>query len=123
MARPRKELEDITFDGWEQLDALIIWASEEYCAEKFNMSVDTLAARIKEKGYSFTEYKNKKKEAIRINLLKKQYEVAMKGNVSMLIWLGKNELGQVDKKEVVGEDNRVFKLSYDIGDKKPEQKK
>ena len=36
---------------------------------------------------------------MRINLLKKQYDVAMSGNVSMLIWLGKNELGQVDKVE------------------------
>jgi len=47
----------------------------------------------------FSEYKNKRKETLRINLLKKQYDVAMAGNVSMLIWLGKNELGQKDKIE------------------------
>jgi len=100
MARPRKELEDIKFDGWEQLDALIIWANEVYCAEQLNMNIDTLAARIKERtGLSFSEYKEQKKERLKINLRKKQYDVAMAGNVSMLIWLGKNELGQSDKRE------------------------
>lgn len=99
--RPTKHLEDMVFDGWEQLDALIIWASEVYCAEQLKISIDTLATKIKEKsGLSFSDYKHKKKEVLRINLLKKQYEVAIAGNVSMLIWLGKQELGQKDKQEV-----------------------
>lgn len=101
MARPRKELEDLKFDGWEQLDALIIWSNAEYCAEKLGISADTLSERIKERtGLSFPEYKEQKKEAMRVNIRKKQYDVAMSGNVSMLIWLGKNELGQSDKNEV-----------------------
>ena len=88
----------MVFDGWEQLDALIPWSNEAYCAEQLGLNVDTLAARIKEKtGLSFSEYKQQKKEPLRINLLKKQYDVAMMGNVSMLIWLGKNELNQTDK--------------------------
>lgn len=33
------------------------------------------------------------------SLRRKQYEVAMKGNSSMLIWLGKQWLGQTDKVE------------------------
>lgn len=98
MARPRKELEDIKFDGWDQLDSLIVFASEVYCAEKLGMNVDTLADRIKNKyGLSFSEYKKKRQEPLRINLFKKQYEVAMQGNVSMLIWLGKQYLSQSDK--------------------------
>lgn len=36
---------------------------------------------------------------MRRSLRSKQYEVAMKGNVTMLIWLGKNELDQADKKD------------------------
>lgn len=99
--RPKKNIENMTFDGWQQLDALIVWASEVYCAEKLGISVDSLGLKIKEKtGLSFPEYKQQKKEPLRINLLKKQYDVAMAGNVSMLIWLGKNELGQKDKQEV-----------------------
>ena len=100
MARPTKNLEDIEFNGWDQLDALIVWSDESYCAERLGINRDTLAARIKERtGLSFSAYKNEKKEAMRTNLRKKQYDVAMAGNVSMLIWLGKNELGQKDKLE------------------------
>lgn len=103
MGRPRKELEDISVDGWELLDSLIIWSAHaEYIAEKLGISEDTLSKRIKDKhGCTFTEYRNKKKEAIRINLFKKQYDEAMKGNTSLLIWLGKNECGQSDKQEVI----------------------
>jgi hypothetical protein len=98
MARPSKQLEDIEFNGWDQLDALVVWSDENYCAERLGVSRDTLAARIKERtGLSFPEYKEQKKSAMRTNLRKKQYDVAMAGNVSMLIWLGKNELGQKDK--------------------------
>lgn len=101
MPRPRKELENIKFDGWDQLDALIIWSNGEYCAEQLGIDYDTLSTRIKERtGLSFSEYKEQKKEKLRINLRKKQYDVAMAGNVSMLIWLGKNELAQTDKQEI-----------------------
>jgi len=119
MARPKKELENLEFDGWDQLDALIIWASQEYCCEKLGMNTDTLALRIKERyAMSFSEYKYKRQESMRINLLKKQYDVAMNGNVSMLIWLGKQHLGQSDKKEdkiekeikVVLPDDKALKL-------------
>ena len=98
MARPSKDLENMEFNGWDQLDALIVWASQEYCCEKLGINTDTLTRKIQEAhGMGFTEYKHKRKESMRINLLKKQYDVAMAGNVSMLIWLGKNELGQKDK--------------------------
>lgn len=111
MARPRIELENMEFDGWDQLDAMIPWASEVYCAEKLGINIDTLASRIKEKhGLSFSEYKTKRQEPMRINLLKKQYDVAMAGNVSMLIWLGKQYLKQKDKQEnevVIGDSTGV----------------
>lgn len=110
MARPKKELENLEFNGWDQLDALIIWASQAYCCEKLGMNTDTLALRIKERyGLSFSEYKYKRQESMRINLLKKQYDVAMQGNVSMLIWLGKQHLGQKDKhEETVKQDIKVI---------------
>jgi len=100
MARPSKDLENMEFDGWDQLDAMIIWASQEYCCEKLGVNTDTLTKKIKERyGLSFSEYKSKRQEPMRINLLKKQYDVAMSGNVSMLIWLGKQHLGQSDKQD------------------------
>lgn len=116
--RPKKELEDITLDGWSVLDSLIIWsAHSEYIAEQLGISEDTLSKRIKERfGCTFTEYRNKKKEVIRINLAKKQYDEAMKGNTSLLIWLGKNELGQADKIENSMDDStkEILKLKYNV---------
>lgn len=38
----------------------------------------------------------------KMSLKRKQWEVAMSGNVSMLIWLGKQLLGQTDKNEITG---------------------
>jgi hypothetical protein len=114
MARPKKTLDDKKFSGWEQLDALIVWSTQAYCCEKLGITEKTLTKLIREKtGLSFSQYKDQKKEPLRINLLKKQYDVAMSGNVSMLIWLGKQHLGQSDKNdtkvnvekfEFVGED-------------------
>lgn len=90
--RPQKEID------WKLLDALIVWASQEYCAEQLDMHIGTLAEKIKDKfQMSFPEYKHKRQEGLRINLLKKQYDVAMQGNVTMLIWLGKQHLNQSEK--------------------------
>lgn len=101
MARPRIDFNEEKFDSWDMLDKLVIFSPDgEYCAEQLGVSYDTLMRRIQEKyDCSFAEYRNKKKEVMRVNLFKKQYDVAMTGNVSMLIWLGKNELGQSDKQE------------------------
>jgi len=48
----------------------------------------------------FSTNVTKGKESGKIRLRKKQFEVAMLGNVSMLIWLGKQVLGQTDKQEM-----------------------
>jgi hypothetical protein len=111
MARPRLELEDMEFNGWDQLKVLAVWATAEYCADQLGMSSDSLDRRLKEKyGHGFAEYKKKVQEPMRINLLKKQYDVAMSGNTAMLIWLGKQHLGQKDKHEndvKIGESSGV----------------
>ena len=45
----------------------------------------------------------------------KQYDEAMSGNTTMLVWLGKNELGQTDKNATTI-DAKPFKLSYKLDD-------
>jgi hypothetical protein len=52
-------------------------------------SADTLERR-------FAAVIKEGREQGKMSLKRKQYEVAMSGNVSMLIWLGKNILGQRD---------------------------
>ena len=38
------------------------------------------------------------------SIRRKQFELAMQGNVTMLVWVGKNLCGQADKSEVTGKD-------------------
>lgn len=47
----------------------------------------------------FAEYFDQKRQPGKIALRRKQYEVAMTGNVPLLIWLGKQYLDQSEKVE------------------------
>lgn len=67
-------------------------------------SVDTLDR-------NFAEVIAKGRENGKTRLRKKQIEVAMSGNVTMLIFLGKNMLGQADKQEISGPDNGPFLIA------------
>ena len=51
----------------------------------------------------FEIFLTKGKLNLKKRLKRKQIEVAMKGNVTMLIWLGKQYLGQAEKVEGSGE--------------------
>jgi hypothetical protein len=100
MPRKKKELEEMEFDGWDQLEVLAVWGSAEFCSQKLGISPDSLDRRLRERyGHGFAEYKHKIQEPLRINLMKKQYDVAMSGNTALLIWLGKQYLKQSDKVE------------------------
>lgn len=46
--------------------------------------------------YNFAEELERGKANLKMSLRRKQVEVALTGNVAMLIWLGKNILGQGD---------------------------
>ena len=47
----------------------------------------------------------------KVSLRRKQYEKAMEGNVTMLIWLGKNELGQQDRQDYVHTGNITVEIT------------
>lgn len=117
MGRPKLDLDTMQFNGWDKLDALIVWGSEAYCAKELGISISTLESRIQEKhGMTFHEYRLKIREgAINIPILKKQLDVAMMGNVGMLIWLGKQYCGQSEK---VTQDLKpqTIQLNYSIQD-------
>lgn len=49
---------------------------------------------------------------MKVNLFAKQYEIAMEGNVTLLIWLGKQYLGQTDK--IDNEDNKPSEINVNI---------
>ena len=48
-----------------------------------------------------------------VELGKKQWEVAMEGDVTMLVWLGKNYLGQTDSPmTIVGDEEEPIDIDY-----------
>jgi hypothetical protein len=59
-------------------------------------SADTITRRMKEEP-SFAEAYKKGVEGGKVSLKRKQFTLATGGNVTMLIWLGKQHLGQTDK--------------------------
>jgi len=95
---------------WKLLDSILMFkASLEDCADICGCSSRTITRNIeKEKGMTFSEYRTRKMAKVRTNLASKQYQVAMSGNVSMLIWLGKQWLGQKDKHEISEEASLTF---------------
>lgn len=86
---------------WEQFDKLCgLQCTLREIASYFDCSEDTIERRCKEdKSTHFADYKAQKAGKGRIGLRRKQYELAMAGDKTMLIWLGKQYLGQSDKQE------------------------
>lgn len=88
MARPLKVIdENVVFE------LASIFCTNEQIATIVGCSADTIERR-------FAGIVEKGREVAKSNLRRKQYEVAMSGNVGMLIWLGKQYLGQSDKQEL-----------------------
>jgi hypothetical protein len=76
-------------------------------AARLGISFDTLSRAVKrEHGADYAAYAAQKKEHGETLLHEQQFALAMKGNLGMLIWLGKQRLGQKDKQahEHTGKD-------------------
>lgn len=122
MARPRKVID------WPTVDKLCaIHCTCEEIAGILNVSVDTLERAVKrEHKMTFAVYFEQKAAHGRMSLRRKQYELAAGGNATMLIWLGKQWLGQKDKNahEHSGPDGRPIetKSSTDMTDEQLEAK-
>ena len=56
---------------------------------------------------NFLEFREKKEEVVRVRLIQKQRELALAGNVTLLIWLGKQMLGQSDKSQLEIDDKSL----------------
>ena len=107
----RPEIE-IDFDLVEKM--CTIQCTGEEIAAVLNVDYDTLCRRIKKKfNISFAEYFAQKSAGGRMSLRRKQFELALNGNTGMLVWLGKNVLGQVDKTELSGnEEHPLLPASF-----------
>ncbi len=75
--------------------------TEAEIASWFDISIATLERRITEQTQmTFVEYYEQKRGKGHISLRRKQWQVALGGNPTMLIWLGKQYLVQRDKQEL-----------------------
>ena len=72
----------------------------EEIASFFDCSPDTIENRCKQEfGMNFSELFRQKRSQGRISLRRAQWKIALGGNVTMLIWLGKQYLDQKDKSD------------------------
>lgn len=96
MARPRKEID------WNDVGKLAaLHCTHEEIASFCEVSLDTLERHAFEAtGLSFAEFYAQKRDQGNISLRRKQHEVAMKGNPTMLIWMGKQRLDQSEKSQI-----------------------
>ena len=87
---------------WETVDRLLEAGCDgTQVAAHIGVHPETLYDRIKqEKGSCFSEYKATKRANGDSLLLAKQFKVAMEGDKTMLVWLGKQRLAQTDKRDV-----------------------
>lgn len=100
MSRPKAVID------WQKAGQLYeAGATTEGVAATFGVSPDTLykvCQRELKIGLSaFVQEKRAKGDEL---LRAKQFGIAMSGNVTMLIWLGKQRLGQSEKQEITGKD-------------------
>jgi hypothetical protein len=60
-------------------------------------------------------------ESVKTSLRRKQYQIAMKGNPALLIWLGKIILGQKERIETDGKTELIItRKILELGEKKEE---
>jgi len=107
--RPTIEIDWVKFDELCELQCTL----KEF-ANHFNCSEDTIENKVKQThGMLFSEYFNLKRCRGFISLRRKQYEAAMSGDRAMLIWLGKQWLGQSEKLESENHNTEI-KLAYNV---------
>ena len=96
--RPTKPID------YTKLDAMCaIHCTGEECAAILGVSYEHLNNQLKKDGnVGFLDYFKIKGSNGKMSLRRKQYDQAMSGNATMLIWLGKQWLNQSDKVEREG---------------------
>ena len=105
----KKRIKKVTNDGRPKIviDMVLvdnlcqIQCTGEEIASVLKVDYDTLNARIKEStGSGFSDYIKVKSKGGKASLRRMQWKGAQEGNATMLVWLGKQYLGQNDKQEI-----------------------
>lgn len=122
IGRPKIEVNKVEF---EKLCA--IQCTKQEIADWFRCSHDTIDRWcMKEYGEPFATIFEQKKSVGKISVRRRQFQVAEKGNTSMLIWLGKQYLGQSEKQEVAvshNDDETLKEMEQYFNNRKSESDK
>tara|TARA_R110002096_G_scaffold310654_1_gene505184 strand:+ start:1616 stop:1996 length:381 start_codon:yes stop_codon:yes gene_type:complete len=109
--RPKKPID------YTKLDAMCaIHCTGEECAAILGVSYEHLNNQLKRDGNGgFLDYFKVKGSNGKMSLRRKQYDQAMSGNATMLIWLGKQWLNQSDKMEQdIQSDNKITNVKIEV---------
>lgn len=107
---PSKLLSDNDFQ--RLLNMVRIQCTQTEICSILGMSDTTLNRRLQERGYeNFLDLYKKHNDEGRMSLRRMQWQAAENGNSTMLVWLGKQYLGQKDKQEqtISGEHVHAYK--------------
>ena len=112
MGRPKKNL---TPKEWDSVKYMcMIHCTGEEIAGVLQMDYDTLNRNCKDKfGIPISEYIKSNQSNGKMSLRRAQWKAAESGNVSMLIWLGKQWLGQreVQEIEIANTDETIRRMN------------
>jgi hypothetical protein len=112
MAKRGPKMIEIDWIAFDKLCAMQCTLNE--IAAWFDCSIDTIEGRCKKiKGMKFSDYYRQKKEKGLISLRRAQWQGAVEGkNTALLIFLGKQYLGQSDKVVHAGDTESPLTLAY-----------
>lgn len=84
-------------------------ATYETMADYLGVSIDTIRDRMQE-GNEFSNAYKKGFSGMKMKLSEAQLQTALKGNATLLIWLGKQYLGQKDSFEDNTKEHKPIKI-------------
>ena len=119
MTKPKRITKPLHQLDYKKLDAMCaIHCTGEECAAILGVDYDTLNRALKRDGNKgFSEYFSQKGANGKMSLRRKQYDHAMGGNSTMLIWLGKQWLGQSDKVDQSDvEEAQPLTINFNVSD-------
>jgi hypothetical protein len=101
---------------WKLIEALCqSQCTQDEIAAHLDVSLSSLERVCRrDKGMKFDAFFKQKRKRGFVSLRHKQYQIAIGGNVTMLIWLGKQWLGQTDKQVVTTKDATPKESPVDI---------
>jgi hypothetical protein len=115
--RPPFELNDQDFE--RLVGMLRIQCTQQEVCGVFGVTDKTLNEALRRRGaHGFSDLYKKHQDEGKVSLRRLQWKAAQDGNTTMLVWLGKQVLGQKDRHEHAGDPDQplVTKVVHEVVD-------